>query len=91
LQLLAGVAHGETVLSDPCTNGPTDVTGPFIVGSKNTPISDRQGKVAIGINSACEAKGSYQIDFWPYPKGGNPFKAYKSDTPLSGVAVSIGR
>jgi hypothetical protein len=85
------VSHGESLLTDPCTGGPTDVTAPLIVGAKNTPVNHRQGKVAIGINSACEAKGSYQIAFWSYPKGGNPFKAYKANTPMSGAVVSMDR
>jgi hypothetical protein len=71
---------------------PADVTI-FAGGNPNKgmPVNHRQGKVVIGINSACEAKGSYQIGFWSYPKGGNPFKAYKANTPMSGVVVSIGR
>ncbi len=84
------VSHGETLLTDPCSGGPTDITAPFIVGTRNTPVNHRQGKVAVGINSVCEANGSYLIEFWRYPKGGNPFKTYKSTIPLSGVVVSIG-
>jgi hypothetical protein len=85
------VSHGETILSDPCSGGPADVSAPFFVGTKNTPISDRRAKVAIGVNSVCEAHGKYLIEFWHYPSGGNPFKTYKEKTPLGGPIVSIER
>jgi hypothetical protein len=84
------VSHGETLLSDKCSGGHSDITGPFIVGAKNTPINDRQGKVVVATDSVCQAKGSYLIEFWHYPKGGNPFKSYKETIPIGGVAVSIG-
>lgn len=85
------VSHGETLLSDKCSGGShTDITGPFIVGTNNTPINDRQGKVVVATDSVCTAKGSYLIEFWHYPKGGNPFKSYKETIPIGGVVVSIG-
>lgn len=83
-------SHGETLLSDQCSGGHSDIGVPFIVGAKNTPVNDHQGKVVVSIDSACLAKGSYLIEFWHYPKGGTPFKSYKAKIPLGYEVVSIG-
>jgi hypothetical protein len=85
------VAHGETTLSDPCSGGPADVSAPFFVGTKNTPINDQRAKVVVGVNSVCRAYGTYLIEFWHYPSGGNPFKTYEEHVPIDNPIVSIGR
>jgi len=83
-------SHGETILTDTCYNGYTAVT-PFIVGDKNTPVNDRQGKVLVGTNTWCSQSGDYVIEFWHYPSGGNPYKVYKIKAEIWGVgAISIG-
>jgi hypothetical protein len=46
---LSPVGSGVT-LTDTCYNGYTDIVSPFIVGKKNTPVSDKQGKVVVGTN-----------------------------------------
>jgi hypothetical protein len=83
--------HHEAVLTDTCNGGGTSIGAPFILGEKNTPVNDRQGRVIVGVNLLCTGAGIYEIEFWPYPKGGNPFKVYKVKTELGSVeAVSIG-
>jgi hypothetical protein len=84
-------AHGETILTDTCYRGYVDVGNPFILGTKNTPLNDRQGKVVVGSNAFCfmSSKGG-GIEFWHYPKGGNPFKTYPTTDEIAVLAVSIG-
>ncbi|HEY6327056.1 MAG TPA: hypothetical protein VIW73_11155 [Candidatus Cybelea sp.] len=83
--------HHEAILTDTCNGTGTSIGGPFIVGEKNTPVNDRQGRVIVGVNLLCSGAGIYQIEYWHYPKGGNPFKVYKVKTELGSVeAVSIG-
>lgn len=84
------VSNGETILSDPCSGGPADVSAPFFVGAKNPPLNDQRAKVVIGVNSVCEANGTYLIEFWHYPRGGNPYKTYKAKRPVGNPIVSIG-
>jgi hypothetical protein len=80
----------EVTLTDTCSNEYVDIISPFIVGKKNTPVNDQQGKVVIGTNQwTTQGKQScpHGIEFWHYPQGGNPFKGEASGTVL---AVSIG-
>jgi hypothetical protein len=79
----------EVVFTDTCYNDYTDIINPFIVGKKNTPINDSQGKVVVGTNSWCPDGGGYGIKFWHYPQGGKPFKTYSQDSGTV-LAVSIG-
>ena len=46
-------AVSETVLQDSCYRGLVDVLNPFVLGKKNTPVSDRQGTVVVGSNEFC--------------------------------------
>ncbi len=80
-------AGSEVTFTGNCDNDYTDIINPFIVGKKNTPINDSQGTVVLGTNSWC-ANGGY-IEFWHYPQGGKPFKAYSQDSGTV-LAVSIG-
>lgn len=76
----------QTPLSDTCgADGGVQVSAPFIVGAKNTPVNDKQGSVLIGGNLAC--KSSSGLAFWHYPKGGDPYKSF-GFVP-EGEAVSI--
>lgn len=81
----------EVTLTDTCYNGYTDIASPFIVGKKNTPVNDRQGKVVVGTNLWCAdgGAGNPGIEFWHYPQGGKPFKAL-SQASGTVLAVSIG-
>jgi len=79
----------EVTLTD-CSDEYNDIIRPFIVGKKNTPVNDQQGKVVIGTNQwTTQGNQScpHGIEFWHYPQGGNPFKGEGSETVL---AVSIG-
>jgi hypothetical protein len=78
-------AHGQVSLGDACQGDYTHVVQPFIVGAKNTPVNDKQGKAVIGGNEFCSA------DFrkWRYPQGGNPLKSFSF--PSAGQSVSIGK
>jgi hypothetical protein len=75
-------SHGEPILE--CKSGYTDVIAPFVVGKKNTPVNDQQGKVVVG--PGCGSG----IAFWHYPQGGNPFKTYGDGSAGYGAAVSLG-
>jgi hypothetical protein len=75
-------SHGEAILT--CASGFSDAVNPFVVGKKNTPVNEQQGKVVIG--SGCDGG----IGFWHYPKGGDQFKDYSGDTDSYGAAVSLG-
>jgi hypothetical protein len=78
----------EVTFTDNCDGDYNDVEDPFIVGNKNTPVNDSQGKVMVGTNLWCEG-GTQGIAFWHYPAGGNPFKTYDKDSGTV-LAVSIG-
>ena len=80
----------EVTFTDTCYNDYTDVVAPFIVGKKNTPVNDQQGKVVVGTNLWCVDGGTGNvIKFWHYPQGGKPFKSYSQDSGTV-LAVSIG-
>jgi hypothetical protein len=82
----------EVIFTDTCYNNYSDIEHAFIVGKKNTPVDDRQGKVVVGTNGWCAdggGGGGGGIKFWHYPQGGNPFKAYSHDSGTV-LAVSIG-
>jgi hypothetical protein len=57
---------GTTYLNDEC--GGPGLEQPFVVGDRNTPVNERQGKVVIGPNLTCHGR----FDFWSYPRGGEP-------------------
>ena len=80
---------GETILTDTCYRGYTDVLNPFVVGKKNTPANTEQGNIVVGSNLYCFSASSGGIEFWHYPKGGNPFKMYGSADEITVLAVSI--
>ena len=82
-------AHGETLLTDTCYRGYVDVGNPFILGTRNTPANDRQGKVVVGSNAFCFMGSGGGIEYWHYPKGGNPFKMYTTTDEIAVLAVSI--
>ena len=82
---------GEAILTDTCYRGYTDVLDPFVVGKKNTPVNTQQGNVVVGSNLFCfDASSGGGIEFWHYPKGGNPYKIYKTTDEVTVLAVSIG-
>ncbi len=78
-----------TVLTDNCAKS-NDYDGtpqPFIVGTKNTPVNNRQGKLVVGGNEDCTPQ---PFDTWAYPAGGNPTsKLAKAPSVPAGEAVSI--
>lgn len=76
-------SHGQVVLSDNCDNGYTHVVQRFIVGKKNTPVNDEQGKAVAGANDFCSA----DFRLWHYPAGGTPFKSFTFQA--GGESVSI--
>jgi hypothetical protein len=79
-------SHGEAILT--CVSGSSDAVNPFVVGKKNTPVNDRQGKVVLA--SGCSGSGEGGgLGFWHYPKGGDPFK-HNGASDTYGVAVSLG-
>ena len=82
-------SKGEAVLTDRCYGSDEDAVNPFVVGTKNTPVNEKQGTVVVGGNSWCQAS-SQHLGFWHYPKGGNPFKTLKLDYEPAGWSVSIG-
>jgi hypothetical protein len=77
-------SQGETILSDPCDSGLTDVIQPFIVGAKNTPNTKMQGTVVVGGNAFCPGT----FDYWKYPAGGDPIKTLPS-APQEPVGQSV--
>lgn len=79
---------GETVLEDNCYRGLVDVPNPFVVGAKNTPVNNRQGKVVVGSNLYCETYPT--LEYWHYPTGGTAFKSYSLTQRIVVLAVSIG-
>jgi hypothetical protein len=80
-------SHGEAILT--CASGFSDAANPFVVGKKNTPVNDRQGKVVLA-NCSGSAHGGGGLGFWHYPEGGDPFKIYGGLGDTYGVAVSLG-
>ncbi|HLY01425.1 MAG TPA: hypothetical protein VKR56_02905 [Candidatus Cybelea sp.] len=83
-------AKNEVILADSCYRGYVDVRNPFVVGKKNTPVNDRQGKVVVGANLYCFSSGSGGIEFWHYPQGGSPFRMFTTTDEVTVLAVSIG-
>jgi hypothetical protein len=82
---------GEAILTDTCYRGYTAVLNPFVVGKENTPVNTAQGNVVVGSNLYCfDSSGGGGIEFWHYPKGGNPFKIYRTVDEITVLAVSIG-
>ncbi|MGA2759186.1 MAG: hypothetical protein ABSF08_02545 [Candidatus Cybelea sp.] len=78
--------RGETVLTDPCDSGYTEIAQPFIVGTKNTQRNEHQGTVVVGGNALCPGT----FDYWKYPAGGNPIMTLPSaPQEPSGDSVSI--
>jgi hypothetical protein len=78
--------RSETNLSDTCgVDGGVEVSAPFIVGAKNTPVNDKQGTALIGGNLACDGSGG--LAFWHYPTGGTPYRSVGFAP--AGEAVSI--
>jgi hypothetical protein len=83
-------SRGEVMLTDTCYRGLVDVLNPFVVGEKNTPVNRHQGHVVVGSNRLCPASNGLGIEFWHYPRGGNPFKTYSTAQSVNVLAVSIG-
>jgi hypothetical protein len=83
---------GEAILTDTCyRDGYTAVLNPFVLGKKNTPLNTRQGNVVVGSNAYCfDSSSGGGIEFWHYPKGGNPYKMYGIADPIIVLTVSIG-
>jgi hypothetical protein len=82
-------SHGEVTLGSNC--GAEDDVGPFILGKKNTPVNDRQGKVEVGTSPLCSGSAS-GVSYWKYPAGGDPYASFDTtDTQHNVVAVSIGK
>ena len=80
----------EVLLTDTCYRGLNFVLNPFILGTKNTPANDRQGSVVVGVNGFCFESGSGGgLEYWHYPKGGNPYKIYPTTDEISVLVVSI--
>lgn len=77
-----------TVLHGTCHTHNAWVVQPFIVGRKNTPINDREGQVVVSPDYFCTSE--WPIDFWHYPGGARPFKAWPLYFLPGGVAVSLG-
>jgi hypothetical protein len=59
------IATGSTTLVDRSCSG-TDVPQVFIVGVKNTPINQQEGKAVLGGNQQCPD----DFEAWRYPRGG---------------------
>lgn len=83
-------SQGEVMLTDTCYRGYNFILNPFVVGAKNTPANERQSNVVVGANAFCfESSGGGGLEFWHYPKGGNPFKMYVTTDEISVLAVSL--
>jgi hypothetical protein len=83
-------SQGETILADTCYRGLVDVLNPFVLGTKNTPVNDRQGSVVVGSNLYCASAGTPSIEYWHYPAGGDAFTSFSTTDIVTVVAVSIG-
>ncbi|HEY2474445.1 MAG TPA: hypothetical protein VGI19_06545 [Candidatus Cybelea sp.] len=69
-------AVGATTIGCNTENESVDVSAPFVVGKKNTPVNHRQGKIVVGAGEVfCESQGPL-IGLWQYPAGGNPYKIF---------------
>jgi hypothetical protein len=81
------IERGEVVLEGNCDQEYLNIVQPFVVGEKNTPVNDKQGREIVGGNLLCTG----EFDFWKYPAGGAP-QSELSSAPASpiGEAVSIG-
>jgi hypothetical protein len=77
---------GVTTLRDSCNGEATQVTLPFVVGAKNTPVNDRRGQTVIGANYQCYPA---PLDAWEYPAGGDPAKRRSLKYFPGGAVVSI--
>ncbi|HEY1654659.1 MAG TPA: hypothetical protein VGF86_06075 [Candidatus Tumulicola sp.] len=78
---------GATLLTDRCNDDYAWIDAPFIVGRKNTPVNDRQGKTVVGPNNVCDPA---PIDFWPYTAGANPSRVWTQGYSAGSAIVSIG-
>jgi hypothetical protein len=67
----------------------TGVFEPFVVGTRNTPVNDVEGRVLVGGNAPCKDSGLDEVEFWHYPAGGDPYKRF-TGFGSGGIAVSIG-
>ncbi|HLY01150.1 MAG TPA: hypothetical protein VKR56_01490 [Candidatus Cybelea sp.] len=82
-------SHGEITLGSSC--GGNDNVSPFILGTKNTPVNRRQGKVVVGAGPLCSGSTN-GVSYWKYPAGGNPYTGFSTtDTQHNIAAVSIGK
>ena len=64
---------GTLVLTDSCDNSYADVPQPFLVGTRNTPVSKTQAFVVLGGNLDCAGV----FDYWAYPSpSGNPIVSF---------------
>jgi hypothetical protein len=80
-------SHGELRLGSNC--GAEDDVGPFILGKKNTPVNDRQGKVEVGTGPLCTGSTN-GVSYWKYPAGGSPYGGFgTADIQHNIAAVSI--
>jgi hypothetical protein len=84
----------EVTFSASCYNDYVDDPDPFVLGNKNTPIDNKQGKAMIGPNLWCAEEGGSGggVNVWHYPGGGSPFKNFP--VPLKNpvnVILSIGK
>jgi hypothetical protein len=64
----------ETTLESSCPNESVEVTMPFVVGRKNTPVNDKQGKSLVGSTVYCDS--GIGIVIWNYPAGGDWTRNY---------------
>ncbi|HET6275680.1 MAG TPA: hypothetical protein VFE16_07100 [Candidatus Cybelea sp.] len=76
---------GTTVLKGSCNQGGSADVQPFILGPRNTPINDREGKSVVGADSLC-SQGV--IDVWHYAKGGDPVRDWSAPFFPQGVVIS---
>ena len=87
-------SSGEVTFSDNCDGDYTDVVDPFLLGKKNTPINNKQGKVMLGENLWCADGGGGTgngggVELWHYPAGGTPFKRIRLSA-SGALVVSLG-
>jgi hypothetical protein len=70
----------------------TQIVQPFIVGLKNTPANDVEGRVVVGGNQACSefSQAASPLTYWHYPRSGNAFRfAHPHPDGVNGTSVSI--
>jgi hypothetical protein len=81
---------GTTVLTDTCDGNNAEIWQPFIVGSQNTPVNEKQGTALVGFDTDCAYR--HRFSLWSYPSGGPPIGALASEPKSpSGNAVSFAR